>query len=151
MKTINFDISRPIWNMKFRNGLHNDSNETFLFFPHFNPILSMFLNEIFKWALKSSHISSKKWALKFEFRKSEITLLVTYLLMIYWKFWTFILKIKFRRDCPVFYYLGVFSAFPGLRPILSELLKVNQIDFRKSKKKKKNFKVNRPRVLYFKF
>ena len=46
----------------------------------------------------------------------------------------YILKIKLRRDCPVFYYLGVFSAFSGLRAISSELLKVNRIDFQNFEK-----------------
>ena len=50
------------------------------------------------------------------------------------KFWTFILKIKIRRDCPVFHYSGVFSEFLRLRAISSELLKVNRIDFRSCEK-----------------
>ena len=54
--------------------------------------------------------------------------------MLYRKFWTFILKIKLRRDCPVFYNLGDFSAFSGLGAISSELLKVNRIEFQKSEK-----------------
>jgi len=44
------------------------------------------------------------------------------------------LKIKLRRDYPVFRYLGVFSAFSGLRAISLELLKVNRIEFQKSEK-----------------
>ena len=68
------------------------------------------------------------------FENPKKSLLGIGLTMIYQKFWTFILKIKFRRDCPAFYYLCIFSAFSGLRAISSKLLKVNRIEFRKSEK-----------------
>ena len=68
------------------------------------------------------------------FENPKKSFLGTCLTMIYLKFWTFLLKTKFRRDCPVFYYLDVFSAFSWLGAISSEGLKVNWKEFRKSEK-----------------
>ena len=55
--------------------------------------------------------------------------------MVYYKFLTLILKVKFRRDCAVFLLFRLLSEFSGLKAILSELFKVNRIDFRKAEKK----------------
>ena len=79
------------------------------------------------------------------FENPKKSFLETCLTMIYWKFWTFILKIMFMKDCSelrlllfgcFFFYLGIFFLpFSGLRAVSSKILKDNRIDFRKTKKK----------------
>ena len=76
-----------------------------------------------------------KWTLKFEFRKSEKNPSQGFVYRWYIEnFRHLSWNLSLGETAPFFYNLGAFSAFWGLGAILSELLKVIHIDFRKSGK-----------------